>query len=159
MLFKSACKCVLSVSQTWEMEIHASNNLLFQINARQLFRPCHCVWVLISGFQYFAIRSSGKLCVTKSVSSFNILAGCPVIIKQMWQSPVTRLAVPLFGWICDAYPCPANAIFPQLEFNHSLFKRVWRTYSQTMEGLFQSPSPCQWCHRRRMASSCFACSA
>ena len=104
-------------------------NSLFQINARQLFRPCHVVWVLISGFQYFAICSSGKLYVTKPVSCFNILAGCPVIIKQMWQSPVTRLAVPLLGWICDAYPCPANAIFPQLEFNHTLFERVCRTYS------------------------------
>ena len=32
------------------------------------------------------------------------------------------MAFPLssFGWVCEAYPCPANAIFPQLELIQTL---------------------------------------
>ena len=40
--------------------------------------------------------------------------GPPVINKPIWQSPVTLMAFLLssFGWVCEAYPCPANAIVP-----------------------------------------------
>ena len=52
-LIKSACKCLLSVSQALELEIHASNEFAFQINNKQLFRP----------FGYSSVVSSISGCV------------------------------------------------------------------------------------------------
>ena len=42
--------------------------------------------------------------------------------KSIWQSPVTLMAIPLFRWVCEAYPCPGNAIFPQLELIQTLLR-------------------------------------
>ena len=61
----------------------------------------------------------------------------------MWQLPVTRMAVPLFGWVCEAYPCPTNAIFPQLEFIQTLsgeFERgtVSVSYTVRLTGVAQA---------------------
>ena len=55
-----------------------------------------------------------------------ILAGCPVITKPMWSSPVTRMAAQLFGWVCKAYPYPANAIFFQLKLIQTLLREFER---------------------------------
>ena len=79
------------------------------------------------------------------------------------------MAFPLssFGWVCEAFPCPANAIFPQLELIQTLSREFERgpvsvsctahwgragdgTYLQLRGGLFRPPSPC---HRRRTAPS------
>ena len=110
------------------------------------------------------------LCVVEHLQ-FLFLACSPVITKPVWQSPVTRMAFLLssFGWVCEAYQCPANAIFPQLELIQSLL-RVWkrpsvcqlhstahwgrtgyyRTYLQLRGCLFLPPTPC---HCRRKAPS------
>ena len=50
-LIKSACNCLLSVSQALELEIHASIEFSFKINTRQLFRPFG-----YSSIQYFVMR-------------------------------------------------------------------------------------------------------
>ena len=54
MLIKSACNCLLSVSQALELEIHSSNEFTFS-NEHQT--AVLSFWVLISGVQYFVIRS------------------------------------------------------------------------------------------------------
>ena len=61
----------------------------------------------------------------------------------MWQLPVTRMAVPLFGWVCEAYPCPTNAIFPQLEFIQTLSEEFERgtvsvSYTVRLTGVAQA---------------------
>ena len=78
------------------------------------------------------------------------------------------MAIPLFVWVFEAYLCPANAIFPQLELIQTLSKEFERgaayvsytvlsrrrrdtvTYLQLGGALFRPPSPC---HSRRMAPS------
>ena len=108
-LIKSACNCLLSVSQALELEIHALNEFTFS-NQDQ---------TAVLSFGYSSVVSStrdtfwfGMLCVAKRFQ-FRFLAGRPAITKPIWQSPVTRMAIPLFGWVCEAYLCPANSIFPQ----------------------------------------------
>ena len=66
---------------------------------------------------------SAELCAAKSfqnVSGSDILAGRPVIAEPKWPSPVTRMAVALFGRVCDACPSPADAIFARLELIQTL---------------------------------------
>ena len=36
------------------------------------------------------------------------------------------MASPLFGWVCEAYPYPDNAIFPQLELIQTLSREFER---------------------------------
>ena len=58
---------------------------------------------------------------------------------------VTRMAIPLFGWVCEAYPClqAANAIFPQLELIHTLSREfemgpVSVSYTVLLTGVAQA---------------------
>ena len=53
-LIKSACNCLLSVSQSLELEIHASKEYTFKSTPDS----CFVLWALLSGVQYFVIRST-----------------------------------------------------------------------------------------------------
>ena len=56
------------------------------------------------------------------------------------------MAIPLFGWVCEAYQCPqaANAIFPQLELIHTLSAREFEkspvsvSYTVLLTGVAQA---------------------
>ena len=112
-------------SQALELEIYSSSEFKFFKST-----PDSC-FVLMGTLQLCPVVRVTffffMLCVAKpflNVSSSYILAGCPVITKPIWQSPMTLMVIPLFGWVCirlcEAYPCPANAIFPQLELIQAL---------------------------------------
>ena len=55
------------------------------------------------------------------------------------------MAFPLssFGWVCEAYPCPASAIFPQLELIQTLSREFERgpvsvSYTARLTGVAQA---------------------
>ena len=58
---------------------------------------------------------------------------------------MTRITFPLssFGWVCEAYPCPASAIFPQLELIQTLSREFERgpvsvSYTLLLTGVAQA---------------------
>ena len=109
-MIKSACNRLLSVSQALELEIHASDEFTVPTISSSKATPDSC-FVRLDIHQWCPeLRDTlffGMFCVAKpfqNVSSCDILAARPVITKPMCLSPVTRMAVPLFGWVCEAYP-------------------------------------------------------
>ena len=146
--------------QALELEIDASNEFIF---SNQCQTAVSSFWVLISSVLYCVIRSSLVCFVWQNhsesrtsplflsrlssvwVSCSDILAGSPVITKPIWQSPVTRMAFQLssFRWVCEAYPCPANAIFPQLELIQTLSREFEKgpvsvSYTVLLTGVAQA---------------------
>ena len=74
-----------------------------------------------SGFR-FVMPSYSASCVSQD--RFRML---PVpIFWPMWPSPVARMAAPPLGRVCEPHPCPANAIFPQLELIQTLSREFER---------------------------------
>ena len=61
----------------------------------------------------------------------------------MWLSQVIQMAIPLFSWVCEAYLCPANAIFPQPELIQTLSRESERgpvsvSYTVLLAGIVQA---------------------
>ena len=163
-LIKSACNCLLSVSQALELEMHALNEFTFQMNSRQLFRPfgyssvvSSCLWYVLRyvvcgktvlerfQFLYFSGQSSRHQAYLAVASDSD---GHSASRLGLWSLSVLR---------CDLAPAWINS---------NSLKRVWKgpsvcqlnstaragdgTYLQLGGTLLRPPSPC---HRRRTAPS------
>ena len=56
----------------------------------------------------------GMLCVANRSRTFPVpilqraVQSSPSLFGSRRTTPVTRMAIPLCGWVCEAYPCPAN---------------------------------------------------
>ena len=128
------------LSQALEPEIHASNEFTFLKST-----PDSC-FVLLGTHQWCPVlRDTLYALCGKTVLERLQFRYFSVITKPIWQSSVTRMAFPLsrFGWVCKAYPCPANVIFPQLELIQTLSREFERgpvsvSYTVLLTGVAQA---------------------
>ena len=107
------CLQLLAIrSQALKLQIHASNEFTFS-NQHQTAVSSFWVLMVVTHQCCPVFRDMfcfSMLCLAnpfQNVSSFDIFAGRPVITRPVWPSPVIRMAVPLFGWAFEAYPCSA----------------------------------------------------
>ena len=158
----------------WNLKFTLPLNLLFQINTRQLFRPCGYSSVVSSTLWYVLLRWASCHKTMLEEFQFQYFSGQSSHNQAYVVVPGDSDVCFTFGSVCEVYQCPINVIFPLLEFAQTLsrestnsLERVWQgrsvhllyrtahwgragdgTYSQITGGVFWPPS---WCHRRSFA--------